>query len=68
MKIIGEKLTNQEMLNTKGGLCALCYCHDLTGVWYADYDSFQDSDNDIQSFCDGNGTCDYAVNICHTIQ
>ena len=59
MKIIGEKLSSQEMLQVKGGgTCLLCTCSDWSGQWYADYDDVTDSLDDLDLYCDGEGTCD----------
>ena len=33
MKIVGEKLSNQEMLNTKGGDSFTCYCGFVDGPY-----------------------------------
>lgn len=58
MKIIGEKLSSKEMLSVKGGVCLMCYCEDMSAVWYADYDDVSDSLTAIDNYCGGEGECD----------
>ena len=58
MKIIGEKLSKQEMLNAKGGECFLCTCADWSGQWYGEYNDLGDTWQDLLDYCDGNGSCD----------
>ncbi|MGW8123661.1 hypothetical protein ACV07N_13475 [Roseivirga echinicomitans] len=64
MKIIGEKLSNQELLSVKGGACMFCHCHDGTGAWYGDYSDPQDIIDALLTYCSGTtGQCN-ASQIC----
>ena len=62
MKIIGEKLSNKDMLQVKGGASFICTCNDGSGQWIADYDDTQDMVDDINDYCydignGGGGSC-----------
>ena len=64
MKIIGEKLTEKEMLSVKGGSCMLCHCYDGTGVWYADYEDATGIQHALDVYCEGSdGQCN-SSGIC----
>ena len=62
MKIIGEKLSNDEMLSVKGGQCYTCTCNDGSGAWLSEYVLQSEMDNDIAAYCydignGGGGSC-----------
>ena len=68
MKFIGIKLSNQEMLNVKGGgPCQLCYCNSIPGLWYGIYNSNEAISDAVDAYCDGDGDCN-SSDICYEAQ
>jgi hypothetical protein len=62
MRIIGEKLNNQEMLAVKGGAEFTCACSDGTGAWTGNYDTTAAMLAAIEEYCydigqGGGGSC-----------
>ncbi len=71
MKIIGEKLTQNELLLIKGGVeeCWSCYCYDGSANWVGNYSHAATANATTNTYCYSGGNCNYGeYDACELLQ